>query len=438
MSRVFRTALFLRHLVWYGTFSLLGCMQGGTGTEIGNPATVTGKVYDINDNVVANAVVFLVSPDYNAVLDSIGQFDSITYEPGRGGSMVGPGEMRRVSTRTNSKGEFVFDSVAPHSYNLFIADSTVSNIGFKPHITINAIRVNLGDCEIRSVGYATVMVYDSIFRPDGFISLPGTPIKKAVDSAGEYTVPVIYDTLTVNYYDRSGDTLAPILSEQLVPVVASGDTIDLTGIETIIIPPVVVVVVGNDTLYSPVDSLAVYDTLIQIAAIGATVNKKSLIEYQFYDVTRQRVSAWSTDKVFSLHIDTNQEYSVACRVRSRSDTLAVSSWTPALRIRLKHSTEENLIPTPSAPVPIDTFSFGDSLAYRFFIPVDTAAFTFNYRLSWRDTMEFHDVSPWSRDSVCTVRFPAPGMFLVQAQVQNVQDTSRMSLWSDTLLFVVNP
>ena len=448
MNNAIRIIVLLSQMCLYGVLPFCGCTQRISGTEVGNPATVSGKVTDIRNDAVSNAVVFLVTPDYNPVIDTIGQLDTF---PGPDGLTANDrmhnaaGDVQRVFTRTDTGGEFVFDDVTPQFYNLFVADSSIRRMGFRAGVTINASRVDLGECEIRSVGYAIVKVEDSVFSDRGYISLPGTPIKKAVDSAGEYAVPVFYDSITVNYYNDSGDSLASIISDQEVPAVESGDTIDLTGIETIIIPPVVVAIVGNDTLYSPVDYVDVHDTLIRIAALGASINKNSRIEYQFYETTRKKSSDWSTDSGYSLPVTAGSAYSLACRVRSGADTSIITGWTPALFIRIKHISDTVPIPAPSAPLPFDTFQINDTVSYGFIVRSSSVNDTFmlNYRLGWSDadtTYNYSGFSSWSQgqDSVCVIRFPETGLYEIRAQARSVADTSQLSPWSDSLLFTVSP
>jgi hypothetical protein len=426
-----------------GAFLFSGCMQGLSGTEVGNPATVTGKVYDDQNNTVANAAVFLVAPDYNPALDSIAPIDS-PGDFGLTGFMTIGGDTQRVSTRTNDKGEFVLNNVVPHAYNLFITDSGARRMGFRPGILVNERQVDLGACEVRSVGYAMILVPDSLFTQSGYISVLGTPIKMIVDSAGEYTVPVIYDSLTISYYARSGDSLSTIINgSEPIPNINSGDTLDLTGIETIIIPPVVAAIIGNDTLYSPVDSVDAYDTVIRIAALGATINKNGLIEYQFYEATQKTLIPWSINNVYSLRIGAEGEYSVACRVRSKSNTSVVTGWTTGLLIRVRRGPDTIPLPAPSVPIPLDTVPFSDSVAYRFLVRdsagIDTPAL--EHRLRWydiADTANSGDTSSWSRDSIFSIRFHASGTYHISAQARSAENISGMSLWSDTLLFTVKP
>jgi hypothetical protein len=441
MNKTSHFLALLLYLALCGALSLCGCTQQVSGTEVGNPATVSGKVCDTQNNAVANAVVFLVVPDYNPVLDSIAPLDSIGNDSELSGLMVIGGDMQRISTRTDDKGEFVLDSVSPHAYNLFITDSVARRIGFRPGIAVNRKQVDLGMCEIRNVGYATIMVHDSVFKQNGYISFPGTLIKKAIDSAGQYTVPIIYDSMTINYYGESGDSLSSIIRNQPVSDVNSGDTVDLTGIETIIIPPVVVAIIGNDTLYSPIDSIEAHDTLVHIVARGATINKNSLIEYQFYEATQKILSTWNTDNNYSLLIRGDLEYSVACRVRSKSNTSIVTAWTPGLLIKMKRRPPDTIfIPTPSVPIVLDTFQFVDSISYRFLVrsPVNVDTFTFDYRLGWSDTVSDSGFSSWNQDTIISIQFPAPGKYIIRAQMRSVIDTSQMSLWSDSLLFTVSP
>ncbi|HMA63721.1 MAG TPA: hypothetical protein VKO63_00940, partial [Chitinispirillaceae bacterium] len=41
-----------------------------SGTEVGNPAIIAGKVQDSDQQGLGGASVYLVTPDYNAALDS--------------------------------------------------------------------------------------------------------------------------------------------------------------------------------------------------------------------------------------------------------------------------------------------------------------------------------------------------------------------------------
>ena len=441
MNRNHRLLVMVVHCCLCGILPFIGCTSQVAGTEVGNPPTVSGSVRDREDNAVSNAAVFLVTPDYNPVLDTIPSFESIGTDTGLGGVMMNPEKVQRMATRTNDEGEFVLDSVMPQAYNLFITDVEGRRVNFREGITVSGTsRNDLGVCELNDIGYATILISDSAFKSTGYISLPGTPVKKSIDSAGKYTVPVISGYMTVNYYNESGDSLSSIISNESVADVVPGDTIDLTGIETILIPPVMALIIGNDTLYTPVDSIDVYDTIVLVAAIGATINTGSKIEYQFYETAGKAPGRWTTDNVYRLPVTSGSDYSVACRIRSASDTTIVTGWTPGFPVRINHyidSTDTVALAAPYPPMVVDTLGYSDTIFYNFLVtdPIDNPDITLHHRIQWSDTVSRDTVfSLWSPDSVISIHFPSTGMYELRAQARSVEDTLLLSLWSDSIFF----
>lgn len=329
MNKMFSVLIFLICFSLCVAFSSCGTTEQVTGTEIGNPSTVSGRVYDNQGITVANAAVFLVTPDYNPVLDSIPPIDFLHNSQEVKRPISRASDKKRVLTYTNTRGEFILSNIEPRSYNLFITDSAARRIGFWPRIMINEKTVDLGLCRIKQTGYATVAIPDSVFSSKGYISFPGTPLKMEITASGRYTIPVINDSVNINYYSSFGDSVAAVIHNGFIPDVNPGDTIDLTDLNPIIFLPVLVENPGMNFSFSGTDT-----EYVRVTASGAMIYKNGFleIEYQFYESTEKKLTHWDADSNYQLKITGDEEYVVSCRIRGKSDTSVVSDWAPDLLI----------------------------------------------------------------------------------------------------------
>lgn len=414
----------------------LNCLQG---TEVGNPSTVIGKVATSDNNPVEGARISLLSPGYSSIRDTLfapqGDPDSgVLY-----GEMVVFNQGERISVTSDQKGEFKIDNIPSSNFNLFISDSSGSRFAFRKNIHVDQETSDLGTIQVTVPGYATIIIQDTMFHADRFLLLSSVPLQIPVTGAGQYSVPIVGDTLDLLYVNSSRDSLMPIVQNKSVAWVPPGDTLDLTDIPHVLVPPSLAVMVADTLRYSNVQIFCMNDTIILISALNAFSNKGHVLQYQFFEASQNFISRWDTSLTLALPVASPSNLLVSCRVRSRSDTAVVTSWTPGLKIQVSRDYAPSSFPRPYPPTALDTFPYGFLRPYRFIIHprAGTDTIPAQYRLGWRGS-SFITGIPWSNDTIQSIVFPSSGHYRIFAQARSGLDSTVVSAWSDSLYFIINP
>jgi hypothetical protein len=414
--------------------------------EVGNPAVVTGTVINLDNTGVDGAYVFLVTPDYNAVTGRIPPLDSMADTNVLVGQMVITGDGNRYSAITNQAGAYLIRSVPRRTYNLFVTDPQHRRLAFRTSVAVDNDSVNLGSDIARSICYGNFTITNSMYVDSGFLTVPGTPLKQEVDSAGTYALPLPAANVVVFYVNRNGDTVAALTDTTTIKDIIPGDTLDLTGAENIIIPPLLAVFYGGfmRTMHSD-DTVAVSDSSLTIEALWAVSSKNHPLEYQFSWQPGPVFTAWSADSSIRIGVNPNTTYRISCRARSAKDHNAVSDWTSQYSLFVRRSSlTDDTLAAPAAPRVALSILRGDSLIVTLATsPVQSlGGKALVYRFGWArlfpDTI-ITTVSPWSTDTntnVCIIRLASDTIaYRFHAQARGAQsDSLLVSPWSAATIF----
>lgn len=405
------------------------------GTEVGNPTVVVGTVHDNDGKAISKANVFLITPHYNAILDST------FFIPDAGGQVEQrsfPKGEQCFLAYANSNGQFILPGLAKDTYNLLIMDSTQKKAFFKTSISIYRDSFNFGIVNLNKLSYATIKVADSTFKDSGYISMPGTPVKSPVVRSGLYTIPILGDSLNYIYFGITGDSLSTIINKKLDTaslqyIGNTGDTLDLTGTEHILVPPRIAVLSNNDTSFTPGDIVVNLGQILDIIAVGAYSNKNHILEYQFYETNSNVLSDWSSSNTYSMKVKDSAYYSLSCRVRSQSDHSKMTDWTQAFPIRVFINSKVITVSVPKPPVLVDTLQ-SDTILYRFLVSGSYSSDSkpVFYRLCWDDSIQkFY--SDWSQNTTIDLPLKIFFKYAIQTQARSSVDTTMVSSWSETLI-----
>lgn len=300
------------------------------GSQVGNPAVAVGCVQDVNQRPVGNARVYLVSPDFN------GAGIPIIPPSADSGQIVLGRDSSGFLTFTDASGRYVFH-VPEKEFNLFIEDTATDAVGLRRHVAINDTSVNLGMETVKQPGIAIVNIPDTMFAPNSYLIVPGTPIALAVPAAGPFMIPVPGDTVSLGYYTPRTNTVKQAGDSSRF-VVRPGDTVELSAPAPAMFTPVLRY--QTDAMVVPAllpDTLSTDVSAVMLIASGPYPSKTGGVEYQFFyfrgtgqgGVTS--LSNWSDDNFYSLSTISSGQYGVSCRIRIND---LASDWIPT-RIIIK-------------------------------------------------------------------------------------------------------
>jgi hypothetical protein len=418
--------------------------------EVGNPAVVYGMIVDTDKKAVSGASVFLVTPDYNPVFDNLPSFDSFGTDEVLVGKMIIAGNSNRYTSATSRNGTYAFQGIPRKTYNLFVTDSLNRRLVFRPNISVNQDSVELGSVGLDSICFGEFNINDSLFIAKGYISVLGTPLKQSVDSAGTYLIPLPAANMSVFYISQTGDTVATLIDSKFVNKLQPGDTLDLTGGENVIIPPLLALAdahSGFQYLHS-FDTISTDDSSLTVAALGAFSSKGHGLEFQYF-VLPDLLSPWSFDSSFTFRVQPKKMYSVTCRVRSNRDYSAISGWIEPKSLFIEPRPINGYFLTiPDAPQIRSRVAFTDTLKLRirlggakllFGLPVE-------YRAGWTTTAGDStpmSTSAWTTDTISYVSIPHSTsdttLFRFRAQARSIgMATGVDSPWSAETIYQYNP
>jgi hypothetical protein len=348
----------------------------------------------------------------------------------------------QFETVTDSAGRFEIPKVPWKVYNLFVADAVNGGVAMRRNVVIDWDTVDLGNETLKKPGCVIFNISDTLFVPDGYLAVKGTPLYQKVTAPGQYCLYIPDDTISVVY--STVNMNVPNIQDSTKNVyVVSGDTIDLTGI-----PPVVIngslgyLTGGQITPLSPADTVRSSDSIVEFVVSGAYCNKHSTIEYQFFisnDTAQATVTPWNFNNSYRLRVRSSGWFYIACRVRSQTpDGLLISEWSPTCAIMIYGPAPAGFVSIPRIPAANVYAQSVDTLMLRLVTggSVSSLGDSVEYRFKWMgDTTGYHTTT-WFRDSVAIV-YVVPGMVAcyINAQARSSRDTTIYSAWSgiDSLL-----
>jgi hypothetical protein len=421
------------------SIGLMICACSLGGSQVGNPATVTGAVDNSQNVPVSGAQVYLLPMQFNPALASPDSgFDTA------GAPMVNVDDSTSFVAWTDTDGAFTIRNVPHDAYNLFVYDDS-GKVAIRRNIQINGNRVDLGRETVQQPGIAIIDIPDTAFSPGGYLIVAGTPLNLRVSAPGQYLMRLPDDTVTVSYVvgaNANDNTKATNIPHSIS--VTSGDTMDMTGIPAFVINGSLGYSLGGLTLpLTAADTITIADSTVRFVVTGAYSNKGNALAYQFflfYDSSNTIVTMWNTSAAYDAHLSVFGRYYVSCRVQCTSPAgVVVSDWLPTCAVMVL-TLSNGSVSVPRVPVLVDTTSntdtlraqfltggavssHGDAVWYRFQVQVDTLGMS---------------VTSWSPDSTTYFKFtPKPRFLYVSSQAQSSFDTSLVSPWSsftDTLYF----
>jgi hypothetical protein len=402
------------------------------GSEIGNPAVVCGLVVDSAHARISGARVYLVDPSFNPATG-----DSLIVLPHPGlyrASSAAFDSANLLQTTTDSAGNFAIRQVRQGRYNLYIVDERTGSCRLQRSLYVGQPEVDLGLQQVLPSGVGIFNVGGSQFQPEGYLIVPGTPIRIAVTAPGEYRLAMPKDSINVFYFVPFVSTNKAVFIDSVRYYVGPGDTVDMTGIEPTLIAPMLRMAFGGDTsLLRQVDTINLTDTMVQLQAVGA-YSDRGPIQYQFLLDTL--TTAWSDSNWQFLYLMPGTVHNFACRIRSSYDSASTSAWTPQYALYVVGGVDT--LPTLSAPdVPILADSITpirDSVWIKCMTggAVSSRGDTLQYRLGWTDSSG-GGYSPWAFDTVVSIIVPIDSsIHEIRAQARSVVDTAVLSPWSQPL------
>lgn len=290
----------------------LSCSQSNIagGVEVGNPVTVSGKVLNYLQQPVSNAKVTLLRPAFIPVRDSS---DTAIYR-----------------TYTDAAGAFCLKNIPKRTYNLNVTDSSSQTIALRSDISLNKDTV-LGAITLHKAGFGAVSIDDTLFHPQSFLYVSGTPVYLNIPGPGIYLFPVPYDTVSIRYYSLQTGAIIPLTGNLTEHVfIAPQDTVDLTGIPDYIIAPVLYAEYGGLKYALPLVDTIATDSTIYIFSQGAFSNQSHPLEFQFYfrlTGSDTGFSTWSIGNYAMLTDSVDITWHLASRTRSRINTAIISEWS---------------------------------------------------------------------------------------------------------------
>jgi hypothetical protein len=408
------------------------------GSQIGNPATVVGSVETSAQHPGRGARVYLLIPQF---VPAVSARDTSLDSGSLTGIIAINTDTTQFMTVTDSAGRFEIRKVPWNTYNLFIADTSNAGVAMRRNVVIDLDTVDLGNETLKMPGCVIFNISDTMFVPDGYLAVKGTPLYQKVTAPGQYSLYIPDDTISVVY--STVNMNIPTIQDSTKNVyVVSGDTIDLTGI-----PPVVIngslgyLTGGRPTPLSPADTIR-SDSIVEFVVSGAYSNKNSAMEYQFYiaeDTASATVTPWSFNNSYRLLVRSSGWFYIACRVRSQTQNgLMVSEWSQTCAIMIFGPAPAGFVSTPVSPRGYVFARSVDTLLLEFITggSVSSLGDTVEYRFKWLgDTTGYHTTT-WSRDTTAIVSvIPGLAACYINAQARSSRDTTIYSAWSgiDSLL-----
>ena len=132
--------------------------------------------------------------------------------------------------------------------------------------------------------------------------------------------------------------------------------------------------------------------------------------------TTTATKSWPTGK--------KDSYLIKTRARCATNTLAVSDWTPSLKVAIEY------IATPKTPVGPDKGLPGDTFTYATGDAFSNVGHSVEYQFDWNGD-GFSDLSPWG-SATQSKTWTTGGTYSVKARARCVTDTSVVSDWSSAL------
>ncbi len=400
-------------------------------SQVGNPASVVGCVRNTQQKPAAGAKVFLLTSQYVPAIqaeDTAAGKDDLT------GTMIIGADTTQFMTVTDGNGGFVIIGVPLNTYNLFVSDSSVSEVAMRRNVVIDRSTVDIGTETLTKPGTLLFNIADTMYSVNGYLAVLGTPLCRSVSSPGEYSLVVPDDTISVVY-----TTGAVQRTMVLNSYVSPGDTIDITGIPAVVINGALGYLDnGKVSPLSPADTIRPADSTVRFIVSGAYTNKNAALEYQFFissDSTPAFMTDWSSSNSYLFLVRKSGWCYVSFRVRSQTaNGPIVSEWGPTFAVMISRTGLGDSVSVPRAPSLVDSAGGPDTLMIRLLTggAVSTAGDPVQYRFRWVcDTMGPYMTS-WSSDSVATILITKNAFrYYVISQARSSVDTTLFSNWSDT-------
>jgi hypothetical protein len=402
-------------------------------SQVGNPASVVGCVKNTQQKPAAGAKVYLLTSQFIPTVraaDTLGDSGDLT------GTIIIGADTVQFMTVTDSNGGFVISKVPQSTYNLFVSDSSVSEVAMRRNVVIDRSMVDVGTETMRKPGKVIFNITDTMFSANGYLAVMGTPLFQTVSCPGQYTLTVPDDTVSVVY---TADTVNHSKdSKSYANVYApSGDTVDMTGIPAVVINGALGILDSGWVVpITPADTIRAADSTVRFIVSGAYSNKDTALEYQFFfshDTTPAVITNWSSANSYLLLVSKAGIYYVSYRVRSQTTTgPVISEWAPTCAVIIKLPGPLPSITVPRVPSVIDSAWMSDTLVYSFVTggAASLLGDTVHYRFQMtNDTLVFQRTS-WSWDTVATFKVaPGIGTYYISSQARSSADTTVFSAWS---------
>jgi hypothetical protein len=184
-------------------------------------------------------------------------------------------------------------------------------------------------------------------------------------------------------------------------------------------------VTSPNTLSGPTTGIA--NALYTYSTGGAVSSLGHSVQYLF-DWGDGTNSDWlpvgTTTATKSWSAGMKDSYLVKTRARCATNTLAVSDWTPTLKVAIEY------IATPKTPVGPEKGIPGDTFTYATGDAFSNIGHSVEYQFDWKGD-GFSDLSPWG-SATQSKTWATGGTYSVRARARCVTDTSVVSDWSSAL------
>lgn len=300
------------------------------GSQVGNPAVAVGSVQDTSRRPVSNARVYLVSPEFNAAAKAGVSTDSSS-------QTILDSDSSGFLTFTDTNGKYVFH-VPQKEFNLYIKDSTTNAVALRRNVAINHTNVDLGLETVKQPGFVIINVPDTMFVPNSYLILPGTPFAFSVPQAGSYTIAVPNDTVSLEYFSAQTNTKKQA-GDSSQFIVQPGDTVNFSGIVPVMFAPVLRFKTSTMTVSALVsDTISTSDSSVMFIASGPYSGKIKGLQYQFFyfrstaDGSVTSLSNWSDANNCLITTRFTGQYGVSCRIQING---SISDWITTRNIYIK-------------------------------------------------------------------------------------------------------
>lgn len=387
---------------------------GGHDGDAGAPS-VLGLVVDKQGTALQSARVLLLPHDFNPIHDSVPPCDETITD--------GASARRGYCALTGDDGGFRFDTVAPGTYALNVAD-TLGRRVYVPGLTLSdsaADTVRLGAQTLRDAGVAL------IGRPDtsatAYVYIPGTDIGAHFDTLEPYVqLPLPSGSVDLYIGYRTGDstdTVAALFTEREV---LEGEIIDSSGV--------------LDTLQVPAapsgpNSAVWGDTACYV--VRPVFTRKGLgADYRFR-LGDGRQTPWTRDTSVCHRWDSTGLFAVMVQARSAVDTLVLSPWSDTLGVHVTPPLPigDTLAP-PTLIAPVDSVALDSSVSLLIVPGANTCGDSLEHRIDFGDGV----MSPWNGATAVSHAWREAGIDTLRAQSRCMLDTSAVSAWSPIVELIV--